>query len=377
MSSKLDAMMKNSFSINAPFTAFKYIAINPSIKLNSDFVNRYRVAEYDETSEVDFSYKDTVKNRTTGNLGLSISTKIYGVLPIKFKKIQSIRHVITPKMRFNFSPDYLDNESYFQSFNDEYYDYFTGSLIGSTPITSNKKLSLSLGNVLQAKIKNGEKEEKINILSWGISTGYNFNSDEFKASNINSSIRSNLKNGLSIDARLTHDLYKFDKLTQNRINKLDNSPRLTGIRLSTNFTLKNKKNNSSKKSEKKLSEETKEFVNDLSINEWQNKIGISYTINKINPSNAIENFWLNTNTMVNVTENWKLNYNARFSISNKNLVRHNITLYREIDCWELFVDWTPTGYAKGLYFRLNLKSDILKDLKVEQKTGIYNTRSSF
>ncbi len=376
-SNKLDSMLKNAFSINAPFTAFKYLAINPSIKLNSDFVNRYRVAEYDETNAVSFRYKDEIKNRTTGNVGLSLSTKIYGVLPIRFNKIQSIRHVITPSMRFNFSPDYLNNDNYFQSFNDEYYDYFNSSIIGSTPTTSTKKLSLSLGNVFQAKIKDGDKEEKINILSWGISSGYNFNAEQFKLSNISSSIRSNLKNGVSIDANLTHDLYKFDDSAQMRINELDSFPRLTGIRLATNFTLLGKTNELQPKSEKEFSDRTKEFLTDLSSNSWQSKIGISYTVNKINPSNTIENFWVNTNTSMNVTQNWKLNYNARFSISDKNIVRHNITLYREIDCWELFVDWTPTGYAKGLYFRLNLKSDILKDLKVEQKTGLYNTRSSF
>ena len=96
-----------------------------------------------------------------------------------------------------------------------------------------------------------------------------------------------------------------------------------------------------------------------------------------NPENKIENFWLNSNTSINVTNNWKLNYNARFNLIDNNIVRHNLTLYREIDCWELFVDWTPNGYARGLYFRLNLKSDMLQDLKVEQKTGIYTTRPSF
>tara|TARA_X000001036_G_scaffold339394_1_gene318493 strand:- start:21 stop:878 length:858 start_codon:yes stop_codon:yes gene_type:complete len=285
--------------------------------------------------------------------------------------------VITPRIRFNFSPNYLDNDNYFQSFNDEYYDYFNSSIIGSTPTASTKKLSLSLGNVFQAKIEDGDKEEKINILSWGISSGYNFNAEQFKLSNISSSIRSNLKNGVSIDVNLTHDLYKFDDSAQMRINELDSFPRLTGIRLATNFTLLGKTNEPKPESEKEFSDRTKEFLTDLSSNSWQSKIGISYTANKINPSNTIENFWVNTNTSMNVTQNWKLNYNARFSISDKNIVRHNITLYREIDCWELFVDWTPTGYAKGLYFRLNLKSDILKDLKVEQKTGLYNTRSSF
>ena len=139
----------------------------------------------------------------------------------RFNKIQSVRHVMTPSMRFNFSPDYLSNDSYFQSFNDEYYDYFSSSIIGSTPTTSTKKLSLSFSNVFQAKIKDGEKEEKVNLFSWGVSSGYNFNADQFKVSNISSSIRSNLKNGVSIDANLTHDLYKFDDLTQSRMNELD------------------------------------------------------------------------------------------------------------------------------------------------------------
>ena len=84
-----------------------------------------------------------------------------------------------------------------------------------------------------------------------------------------------------------------------------------------------------------------------------------------------------TNTSINITQNWKLNYNARFNARDKSIIRHNVTLYREIDCWEFFVDWTPNGYAKGLYFRLNLKSDILKDLKVERRQGLYSNRSNF
>ncbi|GIT10421.1 MAG: hypothetical protein CM1200mP31_5900 [Candidatus Neomarinimicrobiota bacterium] len=35
---KVDGMLKNNFAINAPFTIFKYIAINPNLNINSDFV---------------------------------------------------------------------------------------------------------------------------------------------------------------------------------------------------------------------------------------------------------------------------------------------------------------------------------------------------
>ena len=374
-SNETNTMFKNNFSINAPFTLFDYIAVNPNININSDFVSRFRQVSLNADDEVEFNEIEKFKNRTTGNLSLSITTKIYGILPIRIGNISSVRHVMTPSITYSYSPNYLNNNSYFQEFNEEYYDYFSGSLIGSTPRNSNKKINFSLGNVFQAKYSDGDNEEKINLFSWKINTGYNLNSEEFKLSNLNSSIRSNLKNGTNIDLNLTHDFYEYDSENNIRLDKLNTMPRLTGIRLSTNFTLKGKQ--SDNKNNTNLSKETAAFINDLSLNNWQSRLGISYAVNKINPDNKIENFWLNSNTSVNVTSNWKLNYNARFNLIDKNIVRHNLTLYREIDCWELFVDWTPNGYAKGLYFRLNLKSDILRDLKVEQKTGIYTTRSSF
>ena len=374
-SNETNTMFKNNFSINAPFTLFDYIAVNPNININSDFVSRFRQVSLNADDEVEFNEIEKFKNRTTGNLSLSITTKIYGILPIRIGNLSSVRHVMTPSITYSYSPNYLNNNSYFQEFNEEYYDYFSGSLIGSTPRNSNKKINFSLGNVFQAKYSDGDNEEKINLFSWKINTGYNLNSEEFKLSNLNSSIRSNLKNGTNIDLNLTHDFYEYDSENNIRLDKLNTMPRLTGIRLSTNFTLKGKQ--SDNKNNTNLSKETAAFINDLSSNNWQSRLGISYAVNKINPDNKIENFWLNSNTSINVTSNWKLNYNARFNLIDKNIVRHNLTLYREIDCWELFVDWTPNGYAKGLYFRLNLKSDILRDLKVEQKTGIYTTRSSF
>jgi lipopolysaccharide assembly outer membrane protein LptD (OstA) len=374
-SNEANTMFKNNFSINAPFTLFDYIAVNPNININSDFVSRFRQVSLNADDEVEFNEIEKFKNRTTGNLSLSMTTKIYGILPIRIGNISSVRHVMTPSITYSYSPNYLNNNSYFQEFNEEYYDYFSGSLIGSTPRNSNKKINFSLGNVFQAKYSDGDNEEKINLFSWKINTGYNLNSEEFKLSNLNSSIRSNLKNGTNIDLNLTHDFYEYDSENNIRLDKLNTMPRLTGIRLSTNFTLKGKQ--SDNKNNTNLSKETAAFINDLSSNNWQSRLGISYAVNKINPDNKIENFWLNSNTSINVTSNWKLNYNARFNLIDKNIVRHNLTLYREIDCWELFVDWTPNGYAKGLYFRLNLKSDILRDLKVEQKTGIYTTRSSF
>ena len=79
-------------------------------------------------------------------------------------------------------------------FNEEYYDYFSGTLIGATPQASKRKINFSLGNVLQAKYLNDSNEQKVNLFSWRINTGYNLNNEKYKLSNLNSSIRSSLKN---------------------------------------------------------------------------------------------------------------------------------------------------------------------------------------
>ena len=59
----------------------------------------------------------------------------------------------------------------------------------------------------------------------------------------------------------THDFYEFNKEESIRINELRSNPRLTGIRLSTNFTLKGKKNDI--QNNNVLSEETINFLNDF------------------------------------------------------------------------------------------------------------------
>ena len=219
-SNQNDAMLKNKLSINAPFTVFKYIAVNPNLNINSDFVNRYQEAIANDQNEIELSTVDTFKNRTTSNLGISISTKVYGILPLSIRNIQSIRHVMTPKIGFSYSPNYLKNDNYFQEFNDEYYDYFSGTLIGSTPRVSSKKINISLGNVFQAKQLKDDNEEKVDLFSLRMNTGYDLNKDEFKLSNLNSSLRSSLKNGTNIDLNLTHDFYEFDNENNIRINEL-------------------------------------------------------------------------------------------------------------------------------------------------------------
>ena len=54
------------------------------------------------------------------------------------------------------------------------------------------------------------EEEKIDLFSLRMNTGYDINKEEFKLSTLNSSLRSH-KNGTNIDMNFTHDFYEFNK----------------------------------------------------------------------------------------------------------------------------------------------------------------------
>jgi hypothetical protein len=57
----------------------------------------------------------------------------------------------------------------------------------------------------------------------------------------------------------------------------------------------------------------------------------------------------------------------------RDLVSHNVSVNRDLHCWELSLNWTPGGIGQGVYFKLNVKSPTLKDLKLEKKGGVYSS----
>jgi hypothetical protein len=92
-----------------------------------------------------------------------------------------------------------------------------------------------------------------------------------------------------------------------------------------------------------------------------------------NPVLKKETFWLNTNSTINITQKWRISYSARFDLLENELISHRFSINRDLHCWELSLDWTPSGYANGFYLRINVKSPTLRDLKLENRGGFNRT----
>jgi len=390
-------------NINAPQKLFKYISINPSLSLKSAWVNETQEWVLNG-STFDKSPKKGFAARTTGSFSMNANTQIYGLFSIPIGPVKAIRHVISPSIGYSWTPDFskpffgndlgyvLTEEDSLG--NEIFHDRFAGTMAGGTPRSERKSMNFGLNNIFQAKVKKGDKEKKVDLLNWRMNSSYNFAADSMKLANLRSSVRSKIAGKLNLDLSMTHDFYRFDKDLNRRMadfNKNDNGiiyPRLTNARLSTGFRLSGMPWGDPKETER-TDQDTTEVDEDLSgpglanplknmrntlgnKKSWNSNISISYTYSATDPSKPKKTFWANTTSTFNVTSKWRVSYRARFDLIQRDLVSHSFSIYRDLHCWELSLNWTPSGLGQGINFKLNVKSPTLRDLKIEKRGGVYS-----
>ena len=402
----IDNVWTHTASINAPTKLFKYININPRISLRSNWVNRtFDKVWNDSTNNFQNIENRGFDTRTTGSFSVNANTKLYGVFALPFGPLKIIRHVASPSIGYSWTPDFSEpiwghDLGYIDTYNDPIngniidHDRFSGTMAGSTPSSEQKNVNFSLNNIFQAKTIINDEEKKIDLFSWRMSSSYNFAADKYNLANLRSSVRSKLFGKLNLDLSMTHDFYSYNNETGARVNEYSKnrngflSPRLTNARLSTGFRINGnrwQKNNdqiSTDIDSSKINDDLagpglqnpiKSIKNTLKGgNLWSTNFSLSYNYNAYNPLNKTKTFWVNTSSNVQLSKNWKFAYRARFDMIKKDLVSHNVSLNRDLHCWELSLNWTPGGIGQGVYVKLNVKSPTLKDLKIEKKGGVYS-----
>ena len=220
--------MTHNFQIGLPnFTALKYINVTPSVSYGMSWFFRKTEKEYNpDTGRV-----EDVKGKAFGAFGathnysgsISMSTRIYGLFNFgKHRKLQAIRHVVSPSVSASFSPEkgtyfngyrtltYTDKNGKVQT---QEYNIWAGN-IGSIPSKGKTaSLNLSLGNNFEAKVRDlsdttGVGTKKIKLIDQlNFSTGYNFLAKEFKMNNIGVTMSTSVFGKVGISANANFDPY--------------------------------------------------------------------------------------------------------------------------------------------------------------------------
>ncbi|MFH1701536.1 MAG: LPS assembly protein LptD [Candidatus Zixiibacteriota bacterium] len=356
------SFIDHSMSLTASQKLFEYISISPRVSFQETW---YFIPETDQAHDAGIPANRSYR-RGAISAGISSNTNLYGTFPINLFGLQALRHVMTPSIGFNWAP-FINKNNPVKN--------FVGRGGGGG---RQMAMSMTLTNLIQAKIKQGEKENKLDLLRVSSSTSYNFESFGKKFSDLQTGISSSILRKINLSGNLTHDMYdKNDKLIWWR-------PRLKTFSLNTSFQARGSVSDdytrSGLSSEQNYDEEEQYDTSSAvpppympgesretqtgSTVSWNMNFSHNYTESRSVAGIVSKTHWAQLTFNLNVTKNWKIKYSQRYDFVKHQTIDKIIDINRGLNCWEGHFYWIPNGSRQGFYFKLFLLA--IPDIKVEK-----------
>jgi lipopolysaccharide assembly outer membrane protein LptD (OstA) len=396
--------VRHSLTLSNNQRLFRYFNVNQSVSYTEVWQTSVTNYELDTlTNRIVERKEKGFFTRRIFQTSVGMNTKIYGFFPVSRWGIVAFRHVISPSLSFTFRPDFSDPAfGYYQVIRDTTgrtykKDRFKGSAFGSTPVGGTKGLSISVRNLFQMKRLLGEKEKKMDLFSLDFSTFYNFMLDSMRLSPLRTSLRTSPSRVFNFTYSMTHSFYRYDPRLKKQVNQLlvkENplSPlRLLSLSLNASLSLRHTMFQRKKAQKGASAQQDTTVAGELSATDrqalspenrfevttpsaslsipWEMNLSFRYSENHYNPSRVTKTIWLDLKARVKLTKNWRISYQARWDLHKRKVVAQDISVYRDLHCWEAQFFWTPTGPYKRYYLKINIKSSLLESIKLEKRGG--------
>jgi hypothetical protein len=344
----------------------------------------------------------------TYSVGVSASTRFYGILQPQILGVTGLRHTVTPSVSFSYQPDFSDPRfGYYGTYRDTSgrtvkYNIYEREIYGGAPAGRQQNLSLNIGNLFEMKYQSADtslKEQKIQLLNANASIAYNFVADSLGLSPLTISYRTDIGRYLNISAGTTYDFYVFDTNAGTRVNRFNLSEKnyladLTSVSLSLSTSLTGEKKQSSSPSTypQKVQEEqarssahivpptqqqsTAGFYGEESADfsiPWSLGLNYVFSQNQNDPRQKIRSSSVNANLSFSLTENWRFSANGSYDFIQQQFAAPSINVYRDLHCWEMSFSWFPIGFYSGYRFELRVKAPQLQDLKLTKQSSTRGT----
>ena len=420
--------MTHTFQIGLPnFTAFKYINITPSVQYGMNWYFRKIEQEYNpETGVV-----EKIQGKAFGHFGtshnysgsISMSTRIYGLFNFgKHRKLQAIRHVVSPSLSASFSPEkgtyfngyrtltYTDRNGQVKT---QDYNIYTGAGTGSPPGKGKTaSLNFSLGNNFEAKVRDltdttGTGTKKIKLIDQlNFSTGYNFLAEQFKMNNISVTMSTSVFGKLGINASAQLDPYAMlvdaQHTSGQRINKFaitegQGLARLNSASVSLSYSLSgdgkiNGNDGGQQAGGTSTANYTRVFYHPVTgeyipggwlyyMNPnapWSVNFNYSYSFRKgyqfANGKSSANNSHTQTlgvSGNVKLTPRLSMNLTTGFDLMALKMTTTQFSAQYDLHCFNIRVSWVPNGQWESWTFQISANAAALADLLKYKKSSSY------
>jgi hypothetical protein len=407
------------------------LKLTPRINLQEQWVNRELLFYENTRGFVDTLRVGGLSARHLFGASMGFSTKLYGIARPNWGSLLALRHVFTPTLRLNWSPDFskpgwgyvneievpgsseVEGSPFTNAPETLHLDRFAESIYGSTPESDRLSLSIRVDQLFQGKWKKkaspdslksddpfGPADETVtrqDLLGLSSSTAYDFLKTSFRLADLSTTWRlAPLKSisrigpfsGLNVNLRTVHTPYQTDStgarvdryLWQDASKRL---PRLTQTRLSLSTRLSGK--NFSKKSRSSDSELPTENLDrfapdfgssDLSV-PWDMNLSWSWSRNSSNPLAPTRRHYMNASASIRLSQRWKISTGMHYDFIDRSFASNSLKIYRDMHCWEGFFTWNPRGANPSYHLLIKVKSSFLQDLKWDKRKGRSGTVSTF
>ena len=392
--------MKHSIPVSASYTVLRFVNLSFGVNYNEYWMDQQLYQYYNNNlGKIDTVLNQGFYSARDASATMQLSTRIYGLKTFKSGKIAGIRHVLTPSLGLNYTPDYAAApfRYYYQTTTDasgylQYRSPYEQSVVGEPGLGQHgfyaSTINYGLNNNLQMKVRtkkdtanNTKNITLIDALS--IAGNYNFAADSFKWSPVNLSFRTNILNMINISAGANFDPYKFDYQDGRRVDVLGigNGGFVrfndANISLASSFHSKKKGSGGADSKVKKTDEYTRlmshngynDYI-DFNI-PWSLNVSYALTASKLYRPTSIgkDTVRFTENSIrlsgdFNLTPKWKVTFSSGYDVANKALTITSIDIYRDLHCWEMRLGTIPFGPNKSYNFTLNVKASVLQDLRL-------------
>lgn len=412
--------MTHNFSIGLPsFTLANYFNFNPSVSYGQNWFFKKSDYEYnpetDKVERVEGKQFSTLGITQTYSGGISLSTRLYGMFNFgKYRRIQAIRHVVSPSVSLSYSPDlgkafngyrtlhYTDKNG-----NEKDYEYniYSGQMNSAPGKGRSARASFSIANNLEAKVRDfadttGTGSKKVKLLDQlNLNGSYNFLADSMKLSNIGVTMSTSVFGKLSISANANFDPYAINERGQ-RINKFNfledpaHPLRLTNASASMSYSISGKgaingndgSGGNTTDYYQRIYEHpvTGEYIPGGWLyytnpnSPWSLNFSYSFSYGKqyaySNDQLTVKNNFTQTLSLsgnLKLTPKMALTASSGFDLMALKITTTQFSATYDLHCFNIAVSWVPTGTWKSYSFRIAANASALSDLLRFKKSSSY------
>ena len=405
---------QHSIPLSTNFKIFKYFSASATANYNEVWYLKTNKKSFDVlTNKVIDTNVNGFDAFRTYSFSSSLGTTIYGTFNFGDKKrIQSIRHVMAPKVSFSYTPSF---EKYFDTYASDgsgtiikKYTRFEKGIYGRPELGNSKMVSFDLSNTFEAKVTDSDstktEPKKIMLLNnLNFHTDYNATSDSLRWSPLRISGGTTFfNNKMNVNFATTLDPYAIDnsgrRINTFNVNNGGSLFRMTSSNMTLNYSLsskdgdeKDKKNDQGERNggrsddlygtntdfsdrrksqfddeNKDKKEEVTEFFK--SKLPWDLTMAYSLTYSNSNRENKIIGNTLSLSANVDLTPKWKIGASSGYDFVQHGVTYTQLRFERDLLSWRMDFNWQPFGDNAFWGFFIGIKSGVLSDIKWEKRT---------